>query len=377
MLNASYQDDFKLFAERGGIGAVFNIEVPTDTPEIGSVCPVTFHTCGMMASASIDGQRHFGVSDGEVIRVRMHEDRPYRVQLFTEGEAEAAAITLTPWVAEPVVTNLSLPASTTYAESLLSASVISRETEDIRVLYRVEDEPDEHWHAAHLEHGGHLTLPIAEYPHSIIVRIELASRHVAYAARARKVVEQRIVIDHPEPFWWVNENQPVYRLETAQLPLHFKWVRSAQIRYNGHNSQAQLHGGLHHTTVDFVTSEIGVQQIPVELTDLAGVKRLISIAIEVLPRRFAMSVVAQADNAIEITIAGGNQPRLSVPTRSVEIGLPDTGGVISHGFLLPTQALIVVLDDQGEERKAQLLLAPPQHQWQQLPSFSQLSAWRI
>lgn len=377
MLNAGFLDDFDLFRARGQIGAVLSIEVPSNTPEIGSVCAVTFHTCGMAASASIDGQGRFGVGDGEVIRVRMREDRPYRIQLFGEAGVVATAVTLTPRVVEPEVTELTLPVSTTYAESLLSASIVSRETEEIRVLYRVEDEQDGRWNAVHLNQSGHFTLPIAERPHSVFVRIELASRHAAYTARARKVVEQRVVIDHPEPFWLVNANQPVYRLETVQLPLHFKWVRSAQINYNGHIAQAQFHDGLHHTTVDVVTSKIGVQQIPVELTDLAGAQRQITIPIDVLPRRFAMNVVAQADSAIEITIKGGNQPRLSVPARSVEIELPDTGGVISHGFLLPTQAQIVVLDDQGVEQQTQFLLKPPEHQWQQLPTFSQLSAWRI
>jgi hypothetical protein len=259
----------------------------------------------------------------------------------------------------------------------LSASIVSREAEEIRVLYRVEDEQEERWHVAHLEYGGHFALPIAERPHRVVVRIELASRHAAYSARARKVVEQRIVIDHPEPHWWASANHPVYRLETVQLPLHFKWVRSAQINYNGRIVQAQLHEGLHHAAVDVATSEVGAQQIPVELTDLAGVQRQITVPIDVLPRQFAMSVVAQADSAIEITIEGGNQPRLSVPARSVEIELPDTGGVISHGFLLPTQAQIVVLDDQGVEQQTQFLLKPPEHQWQQLPTFSHLSAWRI
>lgn len=377
MLNAGFQDDFDLFRERGQIGAVLSIEVPSDRPEIGSTCPVTFHTCGMAASASIDGQGRFGVGDGEVIRVRIREDRPYRIRLFGEVGAEAAAVTLTPRVVEPEVTKLTLPVSTTYNENLLSATIVSRNAEEIRILYRVEDEQDGRWHVAHLDQVGHFTLPIAERPHSVFVRIELASRHAEYTARARKVIEQRVVIDHPEPHWWVSANEPVYRLEIVQLPLHFKWVRSAQINYNGHIVQAQFHDGLHHTTVDVVTSDVGVQQIPVNVTDLAGVKRQISIPIDVLPRRFVMSVVAQANSAIEIAIEGGNQPRLSVPARSVEIELPDTGGFISHGFLLPTQAQISVFDDQGVERQTQFLLAPAEHQWQQLPTLSQLSGWRM
>jgi hypothetical protein len=376
-LFANFLDDFDLFRDRGQIGAVLSIEVPSDTPEVGSVCPVTFRTCGMAASASIDGQGRFGVSDGEVIRLRMREDRPYRIQLFSDVGAEAASVTLTPCVFEPEITALTLPISTTYADNLLDAKISSRHAVNIRILYRIQDDQDVRWQVAHLDQGGYVTLPITQRPHSLFVRVELASRHAEYSNRAHKVVEQRVVIDHPEPHWWASANHPVYRHETVQLPLHFKWVRSAQINYNGRIVQAQLHEGLHHTTVDVVTSEIGVQQIPVELTDLAGAQRQITIPIDVLPRRFAMNVVAQADSAIEITIEGGNQPRLSVPARSVEIELPDTGGVISHGFLLPTQAQIVVLDDQGVEQQTQFLLKPPEHQWQQLPTFSQLSAWRI
>lgn len=375
--NAGFQGDFDLFRARGQIGATLSIEVPSDTPEVGSVCPVTFRTCGMAASASIDGQGRCGVSDGEVIRLRMREDRPYRIRLFSDVGEEAANVTLTPRVFEPEITALTLPVSTTYADNLLNAKISSRHAVNIRILYRIQDDQEVRWQVAHLDQGGYFTLPIAQRPHSLFVRVELASRHAEYSDRAHKVVEQRVVIDHPEPAWWVSANHPVYRLETLQLPLHFKWVRSAQINYNGRIVQAQLHEGLHHAAVDVATSEVGAQQIPVELIDLAGAKRQITILINILPRRFAMSVVAQADSAIEITIEGGNQPRLSVPSRSVEIDLPDMGGVISHGFLLPTQAQIVVLDDQGVEQQTQFLLKPPEHIWRELPTFSQLGGWRM
>lgn len=376
MVNAGFQGDFDLFRARGQIGATLSIEVPSDTPEVGSVCPVTFRTCGMAASASIDGQGRFGVSDGEVIRLRMREDRPYRIRLFSDVGAEAANVTLTPRVFEPEITALTLPVSTTYADNLLNAKISSRHAVNIRILYRIQDDQDVRWQVAHLDQGGYFTLPIAQRPHSLFVRVELASRHAEYSDRAHKVVEQRVVIDHPEPHWWTSANHPVYRLETVQLPLHFKWVRSAQINYNGRIVQAQLHQGLHHAAVDVATIEVGAQQIPVELTDLAGVQRQITIPIDVLPRQFSMSAV-EGDSAIEITIEGGSQPRLSIPVRSVEMDLPDTGGFVSHGFLMPTQAQIVAIDDLGIERQIQFLLKPPEHKWRDLPTFSQLGDWRM
>ena len=377
MINAGFQNDFNIFRVRGQIGSVLNIEVPSDRPEIGCTLPITFHTYGMPASASIDGLGRFAVSDGEVIRLRIREDRPYRIRLFVDVGAEAAALTLNPYVVVPEITKLTLPELTTYAESLLYATIATRNADEMSVLFRVEDEQDRRWHAAHVGQSGNFTIPILERPHNVFVRIELASRHAEYAARARRVIEQRVVIDHPEPHWWVSGNEPVYRFKTVQLPLHFRWVRSAQIYYNGHIVQAQLHDGVHYATVDVVTRDIGVQQILVNVIDLAGLERQITIPINVLPRRFAMSVVAQADSAIEITIEGGYQPRLTIPARSVEIELPDSGGLISHGFLLPTQALISVIDDQGVERQTQFLLAPPEHQWHQLPTLSQLNGWRM
>lgn len=376
MLNAGFLGDFNLFRNRGQIGAVLSIEVPSGTPEIGRVCPVTFRTYGMAAAASIDGQGRFDVSDGEVIWLRMGEDRPYRVRLFSDVGAEAANVTLTPRVIEPEITALSLPVSTTYKDNTLKAKISSRHAENIRILYRIQDDQEVHWQVVHLDQGGHFTLPVAQRPHSLFVRIELASRHAEYSNRAHKVVDQLLVIDHPEPHWWASATHPVYRLDEVQLPLHFKWVQSAQINYNGRIVQAQLQEGIHHAGIDVSTCEVGVQQIPVEVTDLAGGKRQIAIPIEVLPRQFAMSAV-EGDSAIEIAIEGGNQPRLSIPARSVEIDLPDTGGFVSHGFLMPTQAELVVMDDLGVERQIQFLLKPPEHRWRDLPTFSQINEWRI
>jgi hypothetical protein len=239
----------------------------------------------------------------------MREDRPYGIRLFSDVGAEAANVTLTPCVFEPEVTALTLPVSTTYADKHLNAKISSRHAEDTRILYRIQDDQDVRWQVAHLDQGGYFTLPIAQRPHSLFVRVELASRHAEYSDRAHKVVEQHVVIDHPAPHWWASANHPVYRLETLQLPLHFKWIQSAEINYNGRIVQAQLHEGLHRAAVDVATSEVGAQRISVELTDLAGVQRQITIPIDVLPRKFAMSAV-EGDSAIEITIEGGSQPRL-------------------------------------------------------------------
>lgn len=379
MVNAGFQDDFDLFRARGQIGAVFSIEVPTSTPEIGSVCPVTFRTDGMAASASIDGDERFAVRDGEIIRLLLGEDRPYTIQIFNDVGEEEDSLILAPKVIVPEITTLTLPVSTTYADAHLRAKIFSRHAVEIHILYHIEDEWGGRWKVAQLN-GGNFTIPIAQRPHIIRVRFEMASRHADYADRAVKVVERRILVEHPEPKWWASANYPVpiYRFENLNLPFHFKWVRSARINYNGHIVQAQWHEDVYHAVVAVSTEEVGAQQIHFELTDLAGAQRQITIPIDVLPRKFAMSAV-EGDSAIEITIEGGSQPRLSIPARSVEIDLPDTGGFVSHGFLMPTQAQIAAVDDQGIERQIQFLLKPPEHKWRELPTFSEIkiSEWRI
>lgn len=52
MLNFGFQGDFDLFRSRGQVGAVLSIDVPSETPEIGTVCPITFRTLGVIAWAS-------------------------------------------------------------------------------------------------------------------------------------------------------------------------------------------------------------------------------------------------------------------------------------------------------------------------------------
>lgn len=378
MLNFGFQGDFDLFRARGQIGAVLSIDVPSDTPEIGTVCPVTFRTSGVIAWASIDGQGRFGVSDGEVVRVRMREDRSLQIRLFGEAGAESDAVTLTPLVAEPELTALTLPVLTTYSQNRLSATVATRNTTEVRVSYQVEEEHGG-WQGVPLDNDGRLTLPVLERPHTLVVRVELASRHAQLSPRARRVVEQKIVIRHPEPSCQALRNEPVFRFQEAQVPLAFRWVRSAQVIYdNSVNEAQQVRENQFQEPVHLVTNDIGTQHIQVEMEALDGTQHQFVIDIEVLPRRLAVDVTPiEFGNAVELTIEGGNQPRLSVPSRLVEIDLPATGGLISHGFLLPTQAHILVIDDLGKESSHQLLLEPPEHVWRVLPEFAQLTGWRI
>lgn len=378
MLNFGFQGDFDLFRARGRIGAVLSIDAPSETPEIGTVCPVTFRTSGMIAWASIDGQGRFGVSDGEVVHVRIREDRSFQIRLYDEDGAEAEAVTLVPFVAEPELTALTLPVSTTYSQNRLSATVATRNTTAVRVSYQVEEE---HWgwQDVPLDNDGGLTLPVLERPHTLVVRVELASRHAQLSPRARRVIEQKVVIRHPEPSCQALRNEPVFRFQEAQVPLVFRWVRSAQVIYDNSAKEAQqVRENQFQVTVHLVTNDVGTQHIQVEMEALDGTQHQLVIDIEVLPRRLAVEVaLIELGNAVELTIEGGNQSRLSVPSRLVEIDLPATGGLISHGFLLPTQAHILVVDDLGMETSHQLVLEPPEHSWRALPAFTQLSGWRI
>lgn len=375
-MNFGFQADFDLFRERGSIGTVLSLDVPTKTPEIGTLCPVTFRTSGMIASASIDGHRRFGVNDGEIIRVQIREDRSILVRLFNESGLEVDSVSLTPLVDIPEILSLTLPNLASYDQESLTANLRTRNTAEVKITYRRKDQDENALQDTIVGNDGHFRVPLVAQPHVLVVRIELESRHAAFSPRATRVIEQQIVIQHPDPSFRVNNN-PVHRFQNTSIPISIKWARTAQISYNGNilNLLAGADTTIRHN-IPLVTDQIGNQQIQINVETLSGHWHQETFNVEVCPRPTQVHI-EQIGSRITVIIDGGSHAHLYIPSRSIVIAIPPEGGVISHGFLFPTQAQVAITDDLGNERFHPLLLRPPEQAWGNLPTFSKQPEWRV
>ena len=376
-----FQHDFDLFRARGRIGSVLSIQVATLTPEIGTVCPVTFRTYGLAAWASIDGQGRFAVRDNEVVNLRMRSDRPVRIQLIDASGQDAQVLVLTPEVAQPELAELTLPPTVTYGDGHLSANVSARNAQRTTISYAVaaEDNGQVNWVPVPLTVNGNFQIPLIASPHELSVRVELESKHAHLSRRARCVIERHVSVKHPQPQCQVLRTTPLRRFEKASIPLAFRWVKSVRIVYEGHTADVQIvNAGLFHDEVQVNTASVGTQRINVTVEGLDGVVEQRVVDIDVLARRLSVKIGETTPSLVDVTIEGATRARLVIPTALADIAIPSTGGRIFHGFCLPTHAAIHVTDDLNKEHTYPVVLASvSRYTWAPLPQMTQLLDWRF
>lgn len=377
MQGAGFLDDFELFFRRGRIGAFSYLEVATTTPEIGSDCPLTVHTGGAGAELLIVGRgARRPVRDGAVIALRIEQDQPLTIVLFDAAGRQADALTLIPAVEVPALLALDLPATVSYALPALAAQLQASPGAEVQLSYRAGAD-DPLWRPLPLGADGRFALPLAARPQLLTLRIGLASRHAAFSARARCVIERQLQVGHPQPRAALARSGPFLRFQQAELALSVRWARACRLRY-GARQAAMAAGpdGLLRCQLPLDSAEVGEQRIVLSIDSLDGatLEQVLTLEVQARPLTVALE---RRPGQLAIHLGGANRARLRIPARAVEAELPAEGAVLDYGFLLPARAELAVTDDHGAEHLHPLELEPLEPGWQALPTFSHAIGWRI
>jgi hypothetical protein len=369
-INAFY-DDLAEFDVLGRIGlSPLALETDTLTPEIGTTAFVTCR-CSRQAQAhgTLDGVP-FVANDGEVLSIRLQEDRPYVVHLV-EGQRRREII-LRPYITIPSLDRLQLPVRATYLSPLLHGMLVMTHTDEVTLEYQAQfAEGEGVWQRLPVQRDGSFALPVAvPAPHRLALRITVASRHARFSPRASREYEAKLDVHHPAAICDIQPLPPVYRLDDARtLALHFAYCRHIVLTYN--DERFEVDRTMADWQLPLDTSAIGEQRLSIDIEDYDGKVHRVSHIINILPRNHAVEVQIAPDGSEQVVaLTGAVTATLSIPARYFQQDFPLTGGRIHHAFQSPVMAFLDTVDDSGTPHRHAIRLTPRRPVFHRLPTMT-------
>jgi hypothetical protein len=368
---AGFQDDFNLFAKRGSIGAIGSIELPLQSPEIGTTCSIIFNTGGEIGLVVINDDWHLVVHDAQEFNFLAIEES-YLIKLFINDECVDEA-QIKPLLIIPELNYISLPDEVDYSAGEIQFDIFTKDASEMRVFYRTTE--DNAWQAAQVEYQKTVVLQLEKREYTITVRVELKSRHASLSDRATQVYEENLRIMHPAVQAQCNLNTapPIFRYqEDLFVLLKFKWAKLIRIEYLGQTEEYLIPDPEKAFCLSFpINSQIiGKQSILVEMISLADEYHYSSCNVDVLPRKVECEILDIEKRSKIITIKGSSEAYLVIPSRQVKKTIPLQGCTLTHHYLMDTIASIHIIDDVNNKHVHRFTLAAPTHRFLSLPQLS-------